>query len=383
MKILIVLTYYNPNISGLTIYAELLAKSLVQRGHQVTVLTSRHEKNLPLSEIEDNIKIIRAPVLMKISKGVIMPTFGLLAAQLINEHDVVQLHLPQFDSAIVATIARLMKKPVVITYHCDLIMPPGLIPWLANQTVLLMNRIAAAFSDRIVTYTEDYANNSDFLQKFKKKLRIISPPVQLPSVTQEEIEQYKIRTNPSGKHPVIGMAVRFATEKGVEIILDAMPKIIEHFPNVQLQFSGPYKNIRGEEQYIDRLMPRIRAYEKNGNWLFLGPQIHKNMALFYSNIDVLILPSLNSTEAFGLVQIEAMVSGSPVVASALPGVRQPVLRHEMGKIVPIGDSTALANALIEIFNDPGSFQRDSEKIRIQYLPETMAEMYEKIFSEVI
>lgn len=383
MKILIVLTYYNPNISGLTIYAELLAKALVQRGHQVTVLTSRHEKNLPLSEIEDNIKIIRAPVLMKISKGVIMPTFGLLAAQLINEHDVVQLHLPQFDSAIVATIARLMKKPVVITYHCDLIMPPGLIPWLANQTVLLMNRIAAAFSDRIVTYTEDYADNSDFLQKFKKKLRIISPPVQLPRVTQEEIEQYKIRTNPSGKHPVIGMAVRFATEKGVEIILDAMPKIIEHFPNVQLQFSGPYKNIRGEEQYIDRLMPRIRAYEKNGNWLFLGPQIHKNMALFYSNIDVLILPSLNSTEAFGLVQIEAMVSGSPVVASALPGVRQPVLRHEMGKIVPIGDSTALANALIEIFNDPGSFQRDSEKIRIQYLPETMAEMYEKIFSEVI
>ena len=360
-----------------------MAKALVQRGHQVTVLTSRHEKNLPLSEIIDNVKIIRAPVLMKISKGVIMPTFGLLAAQLINENDVVQLHLPQFDSAIVATIARLLNKPVVITYHCDLIMPPGLIPWLANQTVLLMNRIAAAFSDRIVTYTEDYANNSEFLQKFKRKLRIISPPVRLPRVTNDEVEKYKIKTNPKGKHPVIGMAVRFATEKGVEILLDAMPKIIEQYPNVQLQFSGPYKNIRGEEQYIDRLMPRIRAYENSGNWIFLGPQVHKDMALFYSNIDVLILPSLNSTEAFGLVQIEAMVSGSPVVASALPGVRQPVLRHKMGKIVPIGDATALADALIEIFNNPDSFHRDPEQIRIQYLPDTIAEAYEKLFLEVI
>ena len=383
MKILIVLTYYSPNISGLTIYAELLAKALVQRGHQVTVLTSCHEKNLPLSEIIDNVKIIRAPVLMKISKGVIMPTFGLLAAQLIKENDVVQLHLPQFDSAIVASVARLLNKPVVITYHCDLIMPPGLIPWLANQTVLLMNRIAAAFSDRIVTYTEDYANNSEFLQKFKRKLRIISPPVQLPRVTNDEVEQYKIKTNPKGKHPVIGMAVRFATEKGVEILLDAMPKIIEHYPNVQLQFSGPYKNIRGEEQYIDRLMPRIRAYEKSGNWIFLGPQVHKDMALFYSNIDALILPSLNSTEAFGLVQIEAMVSGSPVVASALPGVRQPVLRHKMGKIVPIGDAAALADALIEIFNNPDSFHRDPEQIRTQYLPDTIAEAYEKLFLEVI
>lgn len=383
MKILIVLTYYSPNISGLTIYAELLAKALVQRGHQVTVLTSRHEKNLPLSETLDNVKIIRAPVLMKISKGVIMPTFGLLAAQLTKENDVVQLHLPQFDSAIVATIAKLMKKPVVITYHCDLIMPPGFIPWLANQTVLLMNRVAAAFANRIVTYTEDYAVNSEFLQKFRSKLRIISPPVRLPRVTDDEVEQYKIKTNPDGKHPVIGMAVRFATEKGVEIILDAMPKIIEHFPNVQLQFSGPYKNIRGEEHYIERLMPRIRAYEKSGNWIFLGPQVHKDMALFYSNIDVLILPSLNSTEAFGLVQVEAMVSGSPVVASALPGVRQPVLRHKMGKIVPIGDAMALADALIEIFKDPGLFQQDPEKIRIQYLPDTIAEAYEKLFTEVI
>lgn len=383
MKILIVLTYYRPHISGLTIYAELLANAFVQQGHQVTILTSRHEKNLPLMEMKNNVRIIRAPVLMKISKGVVMPTLPALIYQFVKEHDVVQLHLPQFDSAIVSAIAYLLKKPVIITYHCDLIMPPGLIPWLANKSVLLMNYLSAFFASKIVTYTQDYADHSPFLQKFKRKVEIVSPPVKLPIVADKEVKSYREKTNPTNKKPVIGMAVRFATEKGVEVILDAMPEILKYFPDAQVQFSGPYKNIRGEERYIDRLMPRIHKLQENGNWIFLGPQSHDQMALFYPNIDVLILPSLNATEAFGLVQIEAMISGTPSVASALPGVRQPVIRHEMGKIVPIGDSQALATALINIFDNPEDYRRDVIKIRANYEPRLIAQEYEKIISSII
>lgn len=382
MKFLIVLTYYRPHISGLTIYAELLAKALVKRGHQVTVLTSRHEKNLPLREIVDGVTVVRAPVLLKISKGVVMPTFGALAAELIEEHDMVNIHLPQFDSGIVAAIAKLKKKPSVITYHCDLIMPPGLIPWLANQSVLIMNNIAGRLVDRFVTYTQDYADHSSFLHSFRNKVRIISPPVELPPVSDEEAKAFKQKSNPNGNKPVIGMAVRFATEKGVEIVIDALPVVIEKFPDVQLQFAGPYKNIRGEEQYAERLMPRIREFEKNGNWRFLGPLSHEDMAKFYKNIDVVILPSLNSTEAFGLVQIESMISGAPSVASALPGVRQPVIRHDMGKVVPIGDAKALSAALIEIFSNPDAFQKDREAIRAEYLPDKIAQAYEALYEEI-
>lgn len=383
MKILIVLTYYRPHISGLTIYAELLANAFIARGHEVTVLTSRHEKNLPLIEIRNKVRIVRAPVLMKISKGVVMPTFPALVAQLVKENDVVQVHLPQFDSAIVALIAKALQKPTIITYHCDLIMPPGLIPWMANQSVMFMNRVAAFFAARLVTYTSDYADHSQFLSKYRNKLQIIPPPVELPDVTRKQIEDYRKKTNPSGKRPVIGMAVRFATEKGIEVVLDAMPEILANFPNAQLQFSGPYKDIRGEEQYINRLMPRIHLLEDKGSWLFLGPQSHEEMALFYPNIDVLILPSLNATEAFGLVQIEAMISGTPCVASALPGVRQPVLRHKMGEVVPIGDSKALAKALIKIFNQPASYQQDPQEIRVTYLPDKIAAHYEQLIQEII
>jgi glycosyltransferase involved in cell wall biosynthesis len=156
MKILIELTYYRPHTSGLTIYAERLAKALVSRGHQVTILTSRYDKSLPREEIMEGVRVVRAPVMLRISKGVIMPTFGWLATKLIIENDVIHLHLPQFDAAGLALRGRLMKKPTVITYHCDLLMPKGIFNWFVNQIVHMMNYITGLFTHRIVAYTQDY-----------------------------------------------------------------------------------------------------------------------------------------------------------------------------------------------------------------------------------
>ena len=84
MKILIVLTYYRPHISGLTIYAERLAKAFAARGHAVTVLTSQFKKDLPREEVQDDVKIVRVPVLFRLSKGVIMPAFGFTANRLVS-----------------------------------------------------------------------------------------------------------------------------------------------------------------------------------------------------------------------------------------------------------------------------------------------------------
>ena len=382
MRILIVLTYYRPHTSGLTIYAERLAKAWVRRGHQVTVLTSRYDPSLAAEEVQDGVRIVRAPVWFRISKGVIMPTFGWIASRLVKENDVVQLHLPQFDAAGVALRGRLLKKPTVITYHCDLIMPPGALAWLANQAVHVMNRLAALFTHRFVTYTRDYAEHSPYLRRYLNKLHVIPPPVELPEVSAESVEAFARDNNPRGQRPVVGMAARFATEKGVEVLLDAMPRLLEAYPNLQVQFAGPYQNIIGEEAYLARLWPRIERYQAEGHWKFLGVLDPTQMARFYPNIDALVLSSLNSTEAFGLVQIEAMLNGVPCVASNLPGVRQPVTVHEMGKIIQIGDSAGLADALIAVLGQRAQFQRDPEPIRERYLPDTIAVEYEKLFAEI-
>jgi glycosyltransferase involved in cell wall biosynthesis len=382
MRILVVVTYYRPHISGLTIYAERLAKAWARRGHSVTVLTSRYDESFPLDEVQDGVRIIRAPVLFRLSKGVVMPTFGALASKLVAENDVVQLHLPQFDAAGVALRGRLLNKPTVITYHCDLLMPPGAMAWAANQAVRVMNNLAAVFCNRIVTYTRDYAENSPYLTRYMGKLRVIPPPVELPSVTAAEVAAFQKEHNPQNQRPVIGMVSRFATEKGIEVLLNALPRILQAFPETLVQFAGPYKNIYGEEQYFHRLLPIIQAYEQSGHWQFLGPLSPTQLSKFYPNINLLVLPSLNSTESFGMVQIEAMINGVPSIASDLPGVRQSVRQHEMGKIIPIGDSSALAEAAISILKDPQAYRRDSQAIAQRYLPETIAIEYEGLFSEI-
>jgi len=383
MRILNVITYYRPHTSGLTIYAERLCRALAARGHQVTVLTSRFDPNTPLEEVVDGVRIVRVPVAFRISKGVIMPKFGMMASKLVAENDVIQMHLPQFDAAGVALRGRLMGKPTVITYHCDLHMPPGALAWAANQGVLFMNNLAALFTKSIVTYTRDYAEHSPYLTRYMRKLHIIPPPVELPPVTGEDIASFKHLHNPESRRPVIGMAARFATEKGVEVLLNALPKVLERFPNALVLFAGPYQNIIGEEAYFARLSGQIEEYQQRGCWKFVGTLNPAQMAAFYPNIDTLVLPSLNSTEAFGLVQIEAMMNGVPSIASALPGVRQPVMIHEMGKVVPIGDQTALSDALIDVLSNPERYKRPADPIRQRYLPDTIAAEYEKLFASMM
>ena len=382
MKILIVLTYYRPHTSGLTIYAERLAKALVKRGHSVTVLTSQFDNTLPQKEIMDGVKIVRVPVLFRVSKGVIMPLFGFLATKLVLEHDVVQLHLPQFDAAGVALRGRLFKKPTIITYHCDLIMPTGLLSWIANKSVLFMNELAAIFAHKILTYTRDYAENSSYLRRYLNKLSVALPPVVLPNIPAERVQVFREQHNPENQHPVIGMAARFATEKGVEILLNALPVVLSEFPQALVQFAGPYENIIGEEKYFQRLEPQISAYIKSGNWKFVGVLNPDQMAAYYPNLDILVMPSLNSTEAFGLVQIEAMINGIPCATSNLPGVRQPVKMHNMGEIIPIGDHNSLAEAIIKILRNPDQYKKNFETIESKYDPELVAIEYEKLFETI-
>ncbi|MBI3173352.1 MAG: glycosyltransferase family 4 protein [Chloroflexi bacterium] len=382
MKILTVLTYYRPHTSGLTIYAERLAKAFVKRGHEVTVMTTQFEPGLPREENMEGVRVLRIPVLFRVSKGVIAPTFGWMATKLVAQHDVVQLHLPQFDAPGVAFRARLFGKPAVLTYHCDLDLPPGLFNRLVNMVVHFQNNMAGILSNHIVTYTQDYADNSPFLSRYKSKLTPILPPVELPTPTPEAVAAFALEHRTREKRPVIGMVTRFASEKGVEILLDALPAILAKYPNAQVLYAGQHQNVMGEQPYYERLIPRIREYEAKGQWTFLGNLSPLQLASVYPNLDVITVPSLNSTEAFGLVQIEAMMNNVPSVPSALPGVRQPVKMHGMGRVSQIGDAASLAESILEVLDHPDQFHGDVNGIRRSYDPDSIAVEYEKLFAKL-
>ncbi len=383
MKILTVLTYYRPHTSGLTIYAERLARAFAERGHEVTVMTTQYDPSLPREEMMDGVKVIRVPVAVRISKGVLAPTFGWVATKLVAQHDVVQMHLPQFDAPGVALRGRLFGKPAVLTYHCDLQLPTGLFNRLVNMVVDFQNNMAGLLSNHIVTYTQDYADHSPYLSRYALKLTPILPPVEMPDPLPGAVEAFAKEYRIHERRPVIGMVTRFASEKGVEILLDALPKILKKFPKAQVLYAGQHQNVMGEEAYFDRLYPRIREYEQSGHWTFLGNLSPVELSGVYPNLDVLTVPSLNSTEAFGLVQIEAMMNGVPSVASALPGVRQPVSMHGMGRIAKIGDSTSLAESILEVLDEPKKFQGDIERIKKSYDPDSIAQEYEKLFERLM
>ena len=382
MRILSVLTYYRPHTSGLTIYAERIAKALVRRGHEVTILTSHFDKSTPREEIVDGVRIVRVPVLFRVSKGLIMPTIGYLAWKLALQHDVIHLHLPQFDAPGIAIRGRLLKKPTVITYHCDLTMPPGLFNRIVNSVVHFMNNLAARATHRIVAYTEDFATHSPYLSRYMDKVKVIWPPVELPEVSTDSIADFASKHNPEKRRPVIGMATRFAAEKGIEILLNALPKVLEKHQNTLVLFAGQYQDVMGESQYFNRLYPRIKEYQEKGCWAFLGTLSQAEMSAYYPALDVLLVPSLNSTETFGLVQIEAMMNGVPCVASNLPGVRQPVTITGMGKVAGIGDSDGLADAILEILDSQKDFAGEPDTIKEQFSPDTTAQRYEEMFVEL-
>ena len=149
MRVLLALTYYRPHVSGLTIYVERLANVLAERGHDVTVLASRHDRTLPRRTAHDGVRVVRVPVAFRVSKGVVMPTYGIEALRQVRRHDVVSIHLPQFEGWVLGLCGKALRRPTVLTYHCDLRLPNGALNVVAERIVVASNSAAAALADRI------------------------------------------------------------------------------------------------------------------------------------------------------------------------------------------------------------------------------------------
>ena len=381
MRILTTLTYYRPHYSGLTIYAERLARALAERGHQVMVLTSRYDRNLPAREEREGVEVIRPHVLIRVSKGTIMPTMFYWAWRYIRHADVVHLHLPQLDASYIALLSRLLNKPVVLTYQCDLRLPKGLIHFIANQVSHLANHISFSIANEVVVTSLDYAEASSFLKPYMPKIRAILPPAELMTPRQEEVQAFQLKAGLAPGQRIIGMAARLAAEKGVEYLVEAMPEILHKHPTARVLYMGQYQNVMGEEEYARKLAPMIK--ELGEHWTFLGSLSPAELTAFYQSCEVTVLPSINSTEAFGIVQVESMLCGTPVVATDLPGVRQPVKMTGMGRVVPPEDAHALAQAIIAVLDDPGRYRSDTNRVLSRFSPQCIAEEYEELFREVI
>lgn len=348
-KILISTPYFLPNVSGITIYIDILSKELVKRGHKVTILTSRHQPNLPTEEIKNGVRIKRLSAPIKIGKGLLMPSLLWDGIKEIQKADVVNCHLPQFESGWMCTWAKMLGKKIILTHHTDLSFWSGWKNKIIDSLVFLNQMVAGILADTIVPYTQDYANHSYYLKYFRKKIRAIYPPVRF-DIKKNLILDRKIKKEISRKQYVIGFGGRIARQKGLEVLIKATARLDQTLgkKNFIILLAGP-KTVIGETYYQDLVAKYGNLTNKN--FVFLDGLPRSDLATFYKNIDLLVLPSNDRLESFGWMQIEAMKCGIPCVATDLPGMRVPINESGFGKLFRNNDASDLAEKIIDVLKN--------------------------------
>ncbi|MBA3294591.1 MAG: glycosyltransferase family 4 protein [Geodermatophilaceae bacterium] len=333
--LLVVLSYYSPYVSGLTNVARDVAEGLAARGRRVRVITTQHDPSLPRYEVLNGVEVERAPVALRFGKGSISPGLLSRVTRAARSARLVNLHLPMLEAGL---LARRATIPVVITYHCDVSLPPGIINSLQRRVIDASSRMAMKSAQRIIVTSQDYADNSRLASSIRGKSVVIPPPCHQYPIGDPSFRQTE------GLH--IGFLGRIVEEKGLEHLVQAFRRLPA--PDARLLIGGDFSKLAGRS-VIDRVTDRIGD---DSRIQLLGFVREDRLADFYASIDIFALPSINAFEAFGIVQVEAMMAGVPVVASDLPGVRVPVRETGLGRIAAPADVDSIESAIGGLITSP-------------------------------
>ncbi|PJF22896.1 MAG: glycosyltransferase family 1 protein [Phototrophicales bacterium] len=376
LKILICLLYYLPHRTGMQLYIERVAEALVQRGHEVTVLVARHRPDLKPEEVINGVRIVRlwAPPI-PISRGMLMPMYPFAAYRLMKQHDVVSVHTPMLETGLLAFLAKLTGKQIIVTHHGDLLLPKSLPNRLIQGTMFMLYKLLARQAPRIVAYTEDYADHSYYLKPFRDKVKVIYPPITMPEPQPERVAELRTAWSHDGG-PVIGYAGRFVQEKRPDLLIRSLDVINQKFPDARIVFAGQY-DIPYENTW-ELYQPVVQRYKDQ--LIFLGMiENMQEMANFFAACDVLALTS--DSECFALVQVEAMLCGTPVVMTNTPGGRVPVQVTGMGELTQPGDYKSIGNAILRVLENPQHYHHSREEIAATFSFEETVNRYEALFKE--
>jgi len=278
------------------------------------------------------------PFLSRLSKGFISPQSLIYFWNETKNNDLVMINLPSFEGILLALFALVQRRPLISLLHCEVLLPFSIPNLVINFVLNCGVFFQLALSKKIIIYTEDYYTDKRMYQLFKNKMEVILPPIH--SAPPDAIYLKSLVELQKKYTYALGFCGRIAAEKGIEVLIES----ITEKKDTILFFAGPTgKDVIGEETYFNTIKKLLEI--KQIPHIFLGTLSKGKLSAFYTAIDVLVLPSLNKTEAFGMVQAEAMLQGTPVIASNLPGVRVPIQLTKMGILVDTHNISSLKNAL--------------------------------------
>ncbi len=366
MKVLHVGKFYPPHMGGIETHVQVLCREL-QKLVDVEVLVASETKDD--EELwDDRVKVTRVGTRFKLSGAPVCP--GLSRKIRRAKADIVHLHLPN-PPAILSYLASGHRGQVVATYHSDIVRQQFLAKAFDPILRLFLKRCAV-----IIATSAKYVETSPVLSDYGDRCRIIPygiPIKQFSACDSSEIARIRKQY---GSRLIISVG-RLIYYKGFMHLVDAMRKIDGHLLIV------------GEGHLREELESRARANQVSHKITFLG-EIHNNdIVPYYHAADVFALASIARSEAFGIVQLEAMASGKPVVNTNLDsGVPCVSLHGLTGLTVPPSDPLALAGAVNKLLDDSelrGAYgqaarARVNEEFNQAVMLERILELYSRILS---
>ncbi len=332
-----------PYGGGLGVAAHNQAELMVEAGFDVTVIAPEQSET---NKVTRKYKIDPVRSIFQLGHGLIAPTLY----QKLFSYDIVHLHFPFFGAifpAIRAKIKRGDKLKLVVTYHQDLI----LAGWKSLYYKLVMyflTPILLRLADKIVVSTFDYVRSSfikNYFQANEKKFAEISFSVSeqfTPNTKNEKLLQ-KHKLKPDDFIVLFVGGLDWAHYfKGVDNLIEAFTQIQEPLIKALIVGSGNLKSTYEKQVEEARLEEKV---------LFTGYVPDELLPEYYNLADVVILPSVERNEAFGIVLIEAMACGKPILASDLPGVRTVVEDGANGLVLQPRSVNDIIEKILMIYNN--------------------------------
>ncbi len=375
LKVLMVNKYYPPHIGGVEFHVADLAEGLVAEGYaEVTVLVVNGGPQR-VDEMRNGVRVVRVPRAFEYASTPVSWSLRREYARLAGEADVVHFHFPYPYGEFCSLLTR-TSAPIVVTYHTDIVRQKKLLALYRPFLERFLDR-----ADVLIASSPNMIEHSEFLSSRKEKCRQVN--FGLPVERYAETPVLRARADslaaPYGDSKIVLFVGRLVYYKGVGVLLDAFSRM--GVTDAQLVIIG-----RGPLE--DQLREQARALGIAGRVAFLPTQSSEDLAAWYAAADVFVLPSIERSEAFGLVQIEAHAAGTPVICTDLPtGVPYANLDGVTGLVVPVGDADALAGAMDRLLSDDELRERLGAQARERAFKEfTIPEMCRRtrsVYDEVV
>ncbi|MEO0102421.1 MAG: glycosyltransferase family 4 protein [candidate division WOR-3 bacterium] len=365
MRILMVSDVYFPHIGGIPVHIYNLSSELKKLGHEVKVLTTNYSTKILdgvkyLPNEEDVYRVGRA-VVIRSNKSWASVCFGFHLGQKVKEilsygFDIVHIH-GSLAPTLPILVLRHSKAKNLITLHSYYrrskgytFFRPFLLPYFKKLDGVI------AVSQAAVEATRRY-----FPGEYCVIPNAIDPNQFLPNLSP--LPQF------INQGPRILFVGRFEPKKGLKYLLQALPLIKKSFPKCLLMVVGAGVFGYSYKEYIDESV--------RDNVVFLGVVNPQDIPSYYATCDVFCAPSVDC-ESFGIILLEAMACGKPVVASNIPGYREVVDDGVDGFLVEPRSPRAIAEGILRIFQDEGTKRRMGEAGRRKALAYSWEEIGKKV-----